>query len=153
MAISRWDPFRDLMSIQNELNRLFGRTYAGGSDEGGSLMSGAWVPPLDIYETEDRYVVHVELPGIEPEAVELSVEDSALTIKGERSFSSDVKEENLQRVERRYGQFVRTLSLPATADAERIGASFDKGVLTVEVPKVEQAKPRKIEIKATAENR
>src|SRR5437763_9909079 len=123
MAVSRWDPFRDLMSIQNELNRLFGRTYAGDDAGGGN---GAWVPPMDIYETEDRFVVHVELPGIEPDSVELSVEDSTLTIRGERNFSSDVNEESFHRVERRYGAFSRSLTLPQTADPERIEAGFDK---------------------------
>jgi HSP20 family protein len=144
MSISRWDPFRDLMSIQNELNRLFGRTYAG-SEIG---TAGAWVPPLDIFETEDRFVVKLELPGIDPQDVEVSVEDSTLSIRGERRFYADVDEESFHRVERRFGQFLRALSLPTTADAERIEASFDKGVLTVEVPKVEQAKPKKITVKA-----
>jgi len=145
----RWDPFRDLMSIQNELNRLFGRTYAGGDgDSGGSTLAGAWVPPIDIFETKDTFVVSMELPGIEPDAVDVSVEDSVLTVKGERRFSSDVDEDSFHRVERRYGQFVRTLSLPATADAEKVVATFDKGVLTIEIPKSEQAKPRKIEIRA-----
>jgi HSP20 family protein len=147
MAVSRWDPFRDLMSIQNELNRLFGRTYAG---EGAGGNSGSWVPAMDIYETEDRFVVHVELPGIEPESVDLSVEDSTLTIRGERSFYTEANEESFHRVERRYGTFSRSLTLPQTADAERIDAAFDKGVLTIQVPKVEQAKPRRIQIKATA---
>jgi HSP20 family protein len=147
MAVSRWDPFRDLMSIQNELNRLFGRTYAG-ADAGGE--SGSWVPAMDIYETEDRFVVHVELPGIEPDSVDLSVEDATLTIRGERSFYTEANEESFHRVERRYGTFSRSLTLPQTADAERIDAAFDKGVLTIEVPKVEQAKPRRIQIKATA---
>ena len=147
MAMSRWDPFRDLMSIQNELNRLFGRTYAG---ETGSGASGAWVPPLDIYETEEKFVVTLELPGIGADDVDVSVEDSTLTVRGERKFYTEVDEDSFHRVERRYGQFVRSLSLPSTADAERIQASFDKGVLTIEVPKAEQAKPRKITVKADA---
>src|SRR2546430_16694145 len=104
MAVSRWDPFRDLMSIQSELNRLFGRTYAGG-DAGGN--SGSWVPAMDIYETGDRFVVHVELPGIEPDSADLSVEDSTLTIPGERSFYEEANEESFHRVERRYGALSR----------------------------------------------
>ena len=147
-SMTRWGPFRDLMSIQNELNRLFGRTYTGGGDAG--TGSGAWMPPLDVYETKDRFVVEVELPGIEPSSVELSVEDSTLSIRGERSWSKDVDEDGIHRLERRYGQFLRTLTLPPTANAEGIAARFDKGVLTVEVPKTEEARPRKIEIKATA---
>ena len=146
--VMRWDPFRDLMSIQNELNRLFGRTYAG-SDAGPGTNAGAWLPPLDIYETQGSFVVKVELPGVEPDSVEVSVEDNVLTIQGERKFYSEVDEESFHRVERRYGQFARSLSLPASANAEGITAAFDKGVLTIEVPKVEQAKPRKITVKAS----
>ncbi len=146
MAVSRWDPFRDLASIQSELNRLFGRTYGG---EGGSAPSGGWMPPLDVFETQDRFVVVVELPGVDPDSVDLSVEDSTLTIRGERKFYEGISEEAFHRVERRYGAFGRSLTLPQTADAGRIDASFDRGVLTINVPKVEQAKPKKIQIKAT----
>jgi HSP20 family protein len=145
-VLDRWDPFRDLMSIQNELNRLFGRTYGGG--EAGS--TGSWVPPLDVFESTDKYVVAVELPGIEPGDVEVSVEDSTLTIKGQRDFFyKDATDESFRRIERRYGQFTRTLTLPTTADVEKVDASFDKGVLTIEVPKREEAKPRKITVKAS----
>ena len=149
MAMSRWDPFRDLMSIQSELNRLFGRTYAGSESGTTGGVTGAWVPPLDIYETPEKFVVHVELPGIDPDGVDVSVEDSVLTVRGQRDFYSDVDEDSFHRVERRYGAFARSITLPQTADAERIEANFDRGVLIVEVPKVEQAKPRKIQVKAT----
>jgi HSP20 family protein len=149
MAVSRWDPFRDLMSIQNELNRLFGRTYAGTEAGSGTGAGGAWVPALDIFETKDHYVVTMELAGVVPEDVDLSVEDSTLTVRGERTFYSDVPEEAFHRVERRYGAFERSLSLPATANPDEIRASFDKGVLTIEVPKREPAKPKRITIKAT----
>jgi HSP20 family protein len=142
----RWDPFRDLMSIQSELNRLFGRTYAGSE---GAATAGAWVPSLDIHETQDRFVVTVELPGIAPEEVDLSVEDSTLTIRGERKFYGDVPEEAFHRVERRFGPLSRQITLPQTADANRVEASFDRGVLTVEVHKAEQARPKKISIKAS----
>jgi HSP20 family protein len=147
MAVSRWDPFRDLMSIQNELNRLFGRTYAGG--ETGASSGSAWVPPLDVYETKDHFVVTVELPGVEPDSVDLTVEDATLTIRGDRPFYGDVPEEAFHRVERRYGSFARSLQLPPTANPEAIEAGFDRGVLTIEVPKAEEAKPKKITIKAT----
>jgi HSP20 family protein len=148
MMLERWDPFRDLMSIQNELNRLFGRTYGGG--ESGTGASGGWVPALDVFETQDRFVVAVELPGIEPAEVEVSVEDSTLTVKGQREFFyKDATDESVRRIERRYGQFTRSLTLPQTADAGKIEASFDKGVLTISVPKREEAKPRKITVKAS----
>ena len=141
MAITRWDPFRDLLSIEGELNRLFGRTLGE--------SAGAWMPALDVFETKERFVVTVELPGVEPGDVDVSVEDSTLSIKGKREFYRDVEEESFHRIERRYGAFQRSLVLP-TADAERIEARFDRGVLTVEVPKLEEAKPRKIEVKSVA---
>jgi HSP20 family protein len=146
--LERWDPFRDLMSIQNELNRLFGRTYGGGEPAPG--QTGSWVPALDVYETVDKFVVTVELPGIEPEDVEVSVEDSTLTIKGQREFFyKDATEDSFQRIERRYGAFSRTLSMPTTADTERVEASFDKGILTIELPKREEAKPKKVTVRTT----
>ncbi len=146
MAVSRWDPFRDLMSIQNELNRLFGRTYGG---EGGETVRGvAWAPPLDVYETGDRFVINVELPGVAPDQVDISVEDSTLMITGERRFYEGVAEDSFHRVERRFGTFGRTLTLPSNANLEGIEASFDAGILTIDVPKVEEAKPKKVQIKA-----
>jgi HSP20 family protein len=148
-TIVRWDPFRDLVSIQDELNRLFGRTYAG-IEPTRPTAAGSWMPSMDVYETENQIVATVELPGIDPEDVEVAVEDSTLTISGAREFSSEVKEENFHRVERRYGSFSRAISLPQTVDTDRVEAAFDKGVLTVRVPKIEKAKPKKIEIKAEA---
>jgi HSP20 family protein len=146
MAMSRWDPFRDLMSIQSELNQLFGRTFGG---EGERVRGADWVPPLDVHETSDRFVITVELPGLGPEDVDISVEDNVLTLTGERRFYSDRSDDEFHRIERRYGTFVRSLTLPATADASAIEVSFDAGVLTVTVPKREEAKPRKIQVKAT----
>jgi HSP20 family protein len=146
-TLVRWDPFRDLVSIQDELNRLFGRTFTG-SEPMRPTATGAWMPSMDVYETEDEIVAKLELPGIEPGDVDVSVEDSTLTVSGKREFSNEIKEENYHRVERRYGSFARSITLPRTADTEQVRAAFDKGVLTVEVPKVEKAKPRKIEIKA-----
>jgi HSP20 family protein len=143
--LERWDPFRELMSIQNELNRLFGRTF--GSEDLGT--TGTWVPPLDVYETPDKFVAAVELPGIDPSDIEVSVEDSTLTIKGHREFVyKDATDDAFRRIERRYGQFSRSLTLPATADPDKVEASFDKGVLTVEVRKREEARPRRITVRA-----
>ena len=149
MAMSRWDPFRDLMTIQSELNRLFGRTY-GGDSQGSPSAAGSWVPALDVYETKEQFVVTMDLPGIDPESVDVTVEDSTLTVSGSRELNIETEEENYLRVERRYGQFSRSLSLPPSADATGIDAHFDKGVLTIQVPKAEEAKPKKITIKATA---
>lgn len=146
-TIVRWDPFRDLVSIQDELNRLFGRTFTG-VEPIRPAAAGAWMPSMDVYETEDKIVAKLELPGIEPGDVEVSVEDSTLTVSGSREFSSEVKEEDYHRLERRYGSFTRAITLPQTADTGKVEAGFDKGVLTIEVPKVERAKPKKIQVKA-----
>jgi HSP20 family protein len=146
-TIVRWEPFRDLVSIQDELNRLFGRTFAGAASMRPSARS-TWIPSMDVVETQDRIVATLELPGIGPDEVEVSVEDSTLTVSGTRERADEVKEEQYHRVERRYGAFSRAIALPETADADRVEAHFDKGVLTIEVPKVERAKPKKIEIKA-----
>jgi len=149
--ITRWDPFRDLVSIQDELNRLFGRTYGDtGSEITRQGMSGSWMPAVDVYETSDTLVVSAELPGIDPKQVDVTVEDSTLTISGQRTFEQETEQQNYHRVERRYGSFARSIRLPQTADAERVAARFDKGVLTVEVPKREEAKPKRIEVKTTA---
>ncbi|HZA27063.1 MAG TPA: Hsp20/alpha crystallin family protein [Actinomycetota bacterium] len=147
MAITRWDPFRDLMSIQNEMNRLFGRTYGG---DVGETSRGAWTPSLDVYETQEKFVITMELPGVSPDDVDISVEDSTLVVRGERKFYREQDQDSFLRIERRFGEFTRSLTLPSTADAEGIQASFDQGVLMIEVPKREEARPRKITIKAKA---
>ena len=144
----RWDPFRDLVSIQDELSRLFGRTY-GGSEALRPSASGVWMPSMDVYETEDKIVATLELPGIEPDKVDVSVEDSTLTVTGTREFADEVNEESYHRVERRYGSFTRAITLPPTADTDKVNANFDKGVLTIEVAKAERAKPKKIDVKAS----
>jgi HSP20 family protein len=146
-TLVRWDPFRDLVSIQDELNRLFGRTF-NGVDPMRPAAAGAWIPAMDVLETEDRFVVKLELAGIDPEDVEVAVNGSTLSVSGNREFSTETNEENYHRLERRYGSFSRSITLPQTVDTEKVEASFDKGVLTVEVPKVERAKPKKIQVRA-----
>jgi len=143
-AMTRWDPFRDLVGIQSELNRLFGRQFGPMEED----ARGSWAPSMDVYEDQERYVITLELPGIEPGDVDISVEDSTLRVTGERKFYRELSEDNFHRVERRFGQFTRSLSLPPTADPNRIDARFDSGILTIEVPKKEEAKPRRISIQA-----
>lgn len=145
-TLVRWDPFRDLVSIQDELSRLFGRRFDG-EEPLRPIATGSWMPSMDVYETEDKIVTTLELPGIEPGDVEVSVEDSTLTVSGKREFSNEVKEEDYHRVERRYGSFTRSITLPQTADTEKVDAAYDKGVLTIEVAKAEEAKPKKIQVK------
>src|SRR5207249_3028190 len=139
MAITKWDPFRDLLNLQSDFTRLFGRAYG---DEGGHART-SWAPPLDIYETPDAYRVVAELPGFGPDDVDVTVNDGTLTIRGERKFYDEVNEENFHRIERRFGSFQRLVSLPSQVEADKVEASFDKGVLTVSIPKAEQAKPRR----------
>jgi HSP20 family protein len=146
MSIIRWEPFRDLVSTQDRFNQLFNDTFArafGGQQE---LSPHAWIPPVDIYETGDSLVLKAELPGINPEEVEIRVEDRTLYLKGERKFEKEVKEDNLHRVERSYGTFTRSFALPNTIDADKVKAEYENGILTLTMPKREEAKPRTIKI-------
>ena len=135
--LARWDPFRDLRTVEEEFDRMVGQAFA----------KNAWVPALDVRESEERFVVTVDLPGLEPDQVEVTFEDQVLTVRGQREFSKETQDEHYHRIERSYGSFARSVRLPHTADVEKIQASFDKGVLSVEVPKREEAKPRAIEVK------
>lgn len=139
MMLTRWDPFRDLTSVEEEFDRLVGRAFS----------RNAWVPALDVRETDDRFELSVDLPGIEPDAVTVNFEDGTLSISGKREFSNEDAGETWHRIERGFGAFARQVRLPRTTDPERIEASFDYGVLTVTVPKAEAAKPRTIEVKTT----
>jgi HSP20 family protein len=130
------------MSLQSDIARLFGDAYGAGEISG----RGAWTPFLDVYETPESFVVKVDLPGLNPNDVDVTLDQNLLTISGERKATNEVKEENYHRVERRYGSFQRTVSLPAHVDADAIQASFNGGVLEITVPKSEQAKPRKIKV-------
>lgn len=133
---AKWDPFRDLLSVEDEFDRLFGRPSA----------RTAWAPALDVRETENGFEVAVDLPGLEPGDVSVTFESGVLTISGTREFSSESSNETYHRIERSYGSFARSVRLPHTTDGERIEATFDKGVLSVVVPKAEAAKPRTIEV-------
>lgn len=150
MAIVRWsDPFREFAQLQDRINRVFTDAY-GRSDEG-LMTSGAWVPPVDIYQNGDHEVVlKAELPDMKREDIEITVDNGTLTIKGEKTLSSDVKEEQFHRIERRYGTFSRSFSLPQTVDAGRVSADYRDGVLTVKLPMREEAKPRQIKVNVAA---
>lgn len=147
MNIVRYDPFRDLRSLQDEMNRLFSSTFTrGGSDE--QMFGGAWNPNVDIYENKDNIVLEAELPGIKPEDVNISIENNILTLSGERRFEKKDESDNFHRVERGYGSFTRSFTLPPTVSAENAAAEFDNGILRLTLAKREEAKPRRIEIKA-----
>ena len=146
MSVSRWDPFQDLLSIQDEMNQVFGRVL-GQPGQRGEQTARAWAPALDIAERNDAYVVTVEVPGIKPEQLDITLEDGVLTISGERRFEEETKEAQYHRIERSYGAFRRSITLPTRVMADAIDASFEDGVLQVVVPKAEEAKPKRIEVR------
>ncbi|RMF99863.1 MAG: Hsp20/alpha crystallin family protein [Acidobacteria bacterium] len=147
MNIMRYDPFREIRSLQEEMNRILSNFSRGFEDD---LMSGAWTPSVDIFENKDQVVLEAELPGMKPEDVNISIENNVLTIQGERKFEKKEEGDNYHRIERRYGSFTRSFTLPPTVDTEKITAEFDNGVLRLTIAKREEAKPRRIEIKASS---
>ena len=150
MAIVRWsDPYREFAQLQDRLTRAFGDTY-GRSDEG-LMNSGTWVPPVDIYQNGDHeLLLKAELPDMSREDIDITVDNGTLTIKGEKKLSQEVKEEQFHRIERHYGSFSRSFSLPQTVDTGKVGAEYKNGVLTVRLPLREEAKPRQIKVDVAA---
>ena len=151
MALIRWEPTRELASLQTEMNRLFGNFFepTTGSN-GGNRVFRRWSPAMDVVETDDHYVLRADLPGLSEGDVKIEVEDNVLTVSGERKSNHEETKQGYYRVERSYGHFSRTLTLPEGVDADSINATFDRGVLEVKVPKPEQRKPRKVEISVGA---
>jgi len=147
MTITRYDPFRDLRSLQEEVNRLFTGNMARTFDEEG-IARGAWSPSVDIYENKDQIVLEAELPGMKREDFDVSVENNVITLRGERHFEKKEESDNYHRVERAYGSFTRSFTLPNTVTAEGATADYANGVLRVSLPKREETKARRIEIKA-----
>lgn len=145
MAIVRWEPFRDLLTTQDRFNRLFSDTLSRVFDDN-ELSTHTWAPSVDIFETDQNLVMKAELPGVDPKDVEARVEDGTLYLKGQRKFENEVKENNYHRIERSYGAFSRSFSLPSSIDAEKVAADYKDGVLTLTMPKREEAKPKTIKI-------
>ena len=147
MAIVRWDPFRDVVTLQDRMNRMFdqalSRTRA--YDEEG-LTASTWAPAVDIFETAENIVMKAELPGVSRENIDIQVRDNTLTLKGERKFEREVKDENYLRIERSYGAFQRAFSLPTVIQQDKIEAVFKDGVLEVMLPKAEEAKPKQVKV-------
>jgi HSP20 family protein len=147
MAIVRWDPFRDLAEVQERVNRVLGEFY-GGRGQDDVMRRGTWIPPVDIYEGPNHeMVIKAELPDIRREDIDIRVEDNTLTISGEKKLDDEVKQEQFHRVERAYGTFTRSFSLPAAIDTEKVNADYKNGVLTVKLPMREEAKPKQIQVK------
>jgi HSP20 family protein len=142
MNLMRWDPYREVSSLQDRLNRAFG----GRTERDDEMQLAAWAPPVDIAEEKDRILITAELPGFKESEIEIQTENGMLTLRGERKFEKETDGKSYHRVERSYGQFVRSFSLPNNVDREKIQATFRDGLLQVELPKREDAKPRTIKI-------
>jgi len=143
--ITRWDPFREFVTIQDRMNRLFRDSYAPeGREE--ALTTTTFAPPVDVYEDEHNVTLKIEVPGIDEKDIDVRIENNTLTVHGERKFEKEEKEENYRRVERQYGSFTRTFTLPTTVDHENVQADYDKGVLKVKLAKKAEAKPKQIKV-------
>jgi HSP20 family protein len=150
MAIIRWDPFRDMVSLRERMNRAFDDVFANrGEDK--DLTPSTWAPAVDIYETENELVLSAEVPGIAEKDIEIRVEDNTLQLRGERKFEKETKEENYHRIERSYGSFYRAFTLPNSIDAETIKAEHENGILRVTMPKRQELKPRTVKIVTATE--
>ncbi len=147
MAIQRWDPFRELSSLKSQMDKIF-ETILG---EGEDIKSGSWVPPVDIYETENEIVIKAEVPGVAQEDIEIKIEDDTLIIRGEKKYAQDVERERYHRAERVYGKFQRSFILPKTVERDKIKATLKHGVLTIVLPKKEEVKPKEISIQVEEE--
>jgi len=147
MSVARWDPFRELEDMSDRLNRVFGRSQAR-SDSGRERMTvSEWTPTVDISETEREYVIKMELPEVKREDVKVTVEDGVLTIQGERRLEQEERGKKYHRVERSYGAFVRSFTVPDKVDEGKVSAEFRDGMLNLHLPKSEKAKPKAIEVK------
>jgi HSP20 family protein len=146
-SINRFEPFRSASSLPDHLNRLFNEAFERSSEEGNLTV---WAPSVDIYETEHELVVKADLPDVKPEELDIRVENNILTIRGERKFEKSVNESNYLRVERSYGSFARSFSLANTVNSEAIKADYKNGVLTLSIPKREEAKPKQIKVNVEA---
>jgi HSP20 family protein len=147
--LTRWDPFREMMNLRRTVDRLFDNTVGANGDEWGQPVT--WGLSLDVIENKDDFVVKASIPGIDPDDIDITYTDDTLTIKGETKADREVKEEAYHLRERRYGSFARSIRLPFKIKADAIEAAYDKGVLALRLPKVEEAKPKRIAIKVTSQ--
>jgi len=145
MTVTRWETYRDVVALQNRMNSLF-QDFSRNNGENEQITAAGFVPPVDIYEDEHKLVLKLEIPGIRQEDLDVRMENTTLSIKGERSFQSEGKEENFHRVERRYGSFYRAFTVPNTIDQESIKADYDAGVLRLELQKRPETKPKQIKV-------
>jgi HSP20 family protein len=144
MAIVRYNPFHDLRTIQEQMNRLI--DLAWNRESGEDIREGAWQPPVDIYEDENSVIIKAELPDVDQKDIEVKIEDNTLVLRGERKQDQTIKKENYHRIERFYGSFQRSFALPLTIDREKVKATCDKGILTIILPKREETKQKQINV-------
>src|ERR1700734_4212451 len=142
-VLTRFQPFREVSTLQDRINRVFRESYTGGQDE--ALTTSTFAPAVDVYEDEHKVALKIEVPGIDEKDIDVRVENQTLTVHGERKIEKK-KEENYRRVERQYGRFTRTFTLPQTVDSEKVSANYDKGVLNITLPKKAEAKPKQIKV-------
>jgi HSP20 family protein len=148
-VLARWEPFRELSTLQDRMNRLFRDSYGPESQE--TLTTSTFAPLVDVYEDEHNITLKIEVPGIDEKDIDVRIENNTLTVHGERKFEKEEKEENFRRVERQYGSFTRSFTLPTTVDAEHVQANYDKGVLKIALPKKAEAKPKQIKVNVGSE--
>jgi HSP20 family protein len=149
-VLTRFGPFREFATLQDRINRVFRDSYSGeGRDE--SLTTSSFAPAVDVYEDEHKVTLKIEVPGIDEKDIDVQVENNILTVHGERKIEKEEKEENYRRVERQYGSFTRTFTLPTTVDTESVSATYDKGVLKIALPKKAEAKPKQIKVTVGSE--
>jgi HSP20 family protein len=147
-VLTRFEPYREFATLQDRLNRLFQSSFGESQD---SLTTSSFSPAVDVYEDEHAVNLKIEVPGIEEKDLDIRVENNTLTVHGERKFEKEEKEENFRRVERQYGSFTRSFTLPQTVDSENVSANYDKGVLKISLPKKAEAKPKQIKVNVGSE--
>jgi HSP20 family protein len=148
-VLTRWDPFREFSTLQDRMNRLFRDSYGEGHEE--ALTTASFAPAVDVYEDEHNVTLKIEVPGIDEKDIDVRIENNTLTVHGERKFEKEEKEENFRRVERQYGSFTRSFTLPNTVDPEQVSANYDKGVLKIKLAKKAEAKPKQIKVNIGSE--
>src|ERR1700716_4745871 len=150
-VLTRWEPFREFSTLQDRMNRLFRESYNNEAGRDDSLTTSSFAPAVDVYEDEHSVTLKIEVPGIDEKDIDVRIENNTLVVHGERKFEKEEKEENYRRVERQYGSFTRTFTLPSTVDAEKVEANYDKGVLKVRLVKKAEAKPKQIKVNVGSE--
>ena len=148
-VLTRWDPFREFSTLQDRMNRLVRDSFGDGREE--ALTTSSFAPAVDVYEDEHNVTLKIEVPGIDEKDIDVRIENNTLTVHGERKFEKEEKEENYRRVERQYGSFTRSFSLPNTVDTETVSANYEKGVLKIKLAKKAEAKPKQIKVNVGGE--